>query len=308
MLPLIPIDPQRSRARQLTQRHYPAVLALAALIAIAWAVVAGKLPPQILLAIVPGILAPDWRRSFASPHVLAIKEKVAAYHNNQPIAPQGAPQGPPPIVNLLLIVTFLTIPACLISKHTGALRTLQAQAAARCSADPRTCPQAHQCAAATVKAGEAWAVVAKARKADKESVARGTPPVNLMALQEQERAAQALDDQASALCKPGIDMAVVLSPQDMAPAPDLVAAPTAVGPPHPCHDNLCGGGPFGENYCSCHGSGDLMRCWGTAQRCAQDWACCSARGGCQGTTAGLDDCARQVKALATNDAGVPHGG
>lgn len=292
------------------QRHYPAALALAILGVVAWMVYAGKLPPEVLLAVIPAVVAPDWRRSFRSwnPAVNSIREKVAAYHNNQTIAAQApTPQsGPPPIVNLLLIVTFLTIPACLISKHTGVLRTLQAQAAARCSADPRTCPQAHLCAAATVKAGEAWAVVAKARKADKESVARGTPPINLMALQEQERAAQALDDQASAVCKLGVDMAVVLPPQDMAPALDLAAAPTVVGPPHPCRDNLCGG--MAEQICSCHGTGDLLRCWGTAQRCAQDWACCSARGGCLGTTAGLDDCARQVKALATSDAGVTHGG
>lgn len=291
------------------QRHYPAVLALGILGVVAWMVYANKLPPEVLLAVIPAVAAPDWRRSFwprTPTAVSSIREKVAAYH--QASAPQDpTPQsGPPPIVNLLLIVTFLTIPACLISKHTGALRTLQAQAEARCSADPRTCPQAHLCATATVKAGAAWEVVAKTRKADKESLARGSAPVNLMALQEQERAAQALDDQASALCKPGVDMAVVLPPQDMAPALDLVAAPTAVGPPHPCRDNLCGGAA--ESICSCHGEGDLLRCWGTAQRCAQDWACCSARGGCKGTTAGVDDCARQVKALATNDAGVAHGG
>ncbi len=301
-----PTDPQRSRAHQLVQRHYPAVLALIALLAVCWSAATGKLSWEAVPLILAGVLGPDWRRSFwsTSPAVSSIREKVAAYHQSQGTQPPTA--GPPPIVNLLLIITIASIPACLISKHTGALRTLQAQAAARCSADPKTCPQAHLCAAAAVKAGEAWAIVAKTRKADKESLARGGAPVNLMALQEQERAAQALDDQASAVCKPGIDMAVALPPQDMAPALDLAAAPTAVGPPHPCRDNLCGG--MAEQICSCHGSGDLLRCWGTAQRCAQDWACCSARGGCKGTTAGVDDCARQVKALATNDAGVAHGG
>jgi hypothetical protein len=307
---LVSAGPARSW-RFVVQRHYPALIALIAVTAVFWSAAAGKLAWELVPFILGGVLGPDWRRSFRSPNpaVSSIREKVQAYHQ----APKTTVGVLIPLVLskkfVLMLVAAISAPACLyVGKHTSALRELQHQAVERCRRDSRACPQAHLCATATVKAGAAWALVAQTRKADAQSAARGGAPVNLMILREQEQAAQDLDVEARRVCPPGASEALR---SDMGTAPvdmGVKVLPDMAVAAGPCRDNLCGGGPFGENHCSCHGAGDLSRCWGTVQRCEQDWACCSARGGCKGTTAGEDVCSSQVRALGTNDAGVAHGG
>jgi len=130
--------------------------------------------------------------------------------------------------HLLLGVLILMLGACWhASRHTSELRALQHQAVQRCASEPGTCPAARACAAAAVKASEAWVVVARFREADRASVAKGGQPVNLAQLQDQERIAKDLELQARAACDPANAHSLVNLPDVALPAGADAGVPDA---------------------------------------------------------------------------------
>ena len=239
-------------------------------------------------------------------------------------------------IGALLVLLLTGLVACYASLHTAQLRDLQTQAEQWCKRDAAACAAARTCKDAAVQASRAWTKAAEQRVADKEALARGETLASPTALQDLETAAKGLETKARTACDPanarGPDGRLLMQDarvlvngtvETLADPPDAAGVhrdpkqADGGGAPQPaptaCRDNLCGDPLFGEAYCSCHGAGELRRCWASKQRCEQDAACCSARGDCQGTATGEDTCSRQVRALSTDsadggDAGVPHGG
>ncbi len=234
---------------------------------------------------------------------------------------------------LLLGALALVLTGCYASRHTAQLRDLQDQAERWCRRDAAACDAARSCKDAAVSASKAWTKAAEQRVADKEALARGETLASPAALKELETAAKELEVKARTACDPanarGPDGRLLMQDarvlvdgtvETLADPPDAAVVHRDLkqadggGAPQPapaaCRDNLCGDPMFGEAYCSCHGAGELQRCWASKQHCEQDVACCSARGDCRGTAGGEDACSRQVRALNTDssDAGVPHGG
>lgn len=114
------------------------------------------------------------------------------------------------IVGLIILAAVLIAAGCspLIALRTGEMRAIQSRSVEWCRKDPRACPAARTCAAAAVKASEAWVGAAVMRRADAESL-RGGAPINLAQLQQQEAEANSLDTFARLTCDPanarGID-------------------------------------------------------------------------------------------------------
>lgn len=103
----------------------------------------------------------------------------------------------------LLALGALGTAACYTaSRHTAGLRELQHQAVLRCRASAAACPAARSCAAAAVRASEAWVALARLKEADAKHRAGQGAPVNLVQVVDQEQQAQRLEAEATTACTP----------------------------------------------------------------------------------------------------------